>query len=1484
MAATPDGDPYAAAEEDVYAEEDAYAEDPYSTTYGDDAYQLLVAQPALGSGAAPTKAAPSPAAPASMSHATHGTAAPPCHQLPAPFPAAAPPYEAEPSPYGDDVTQQLGQQAALSGTPPAPPSMSPTVIPATAPLTPSLLSPAALAPPAAAAPVPVQAPCEPPPLPPDDDDLDDPYAAATPPDYDAVAADAYGQQEQQHAAADAYSPAGEGSDAYDAYYEPDAVADQGKAMFPPPVSPPPVDARFIAPPPPLPPSPVDSSFIAPPPAVDIAPPPVATPPLPKSPSPPVFNEATLPTSGDCRNRRLSLNGPLGDYQAKRMSLTGSFAISPVAMLPVSTGAVALRISFLTGADKNLASCQTIRFDPESTLNVVRQTTCLRNRETDPSTFVVALTEGDLVCPLDVTVADLNFAPLTVKPLLTMAEEGDEHIVRSDVVVKTAGTEALLLGSQETFVTIIGTDATCERRAITLPVERTPAQLVEEAARELSLPGTPAGYTLGIPEIGLCLNGAYATRPLRLIPFVQACNMTGISPTFEIFDASAALTVKALDPDAAAELIRHELSLFKMIGGSYMLTISSGKDEVADARRVLAKMRTCGEFHDEHSEYHARALENNFVYTGSEPSLADPAAKLLFSCTFPGMENVKNVKMQCTGETTVADLTRQIFNKLSILYAPATEGKMPDDFIVKAHGLNEYLVPVDESGKEYTIGMFDCVRRSVLKNEFIQFSFLPRSQPITPPAGQLDGITILDKILARDKVEMRQMKTLPMTLNRQFKVRVHAAFNVKFPSESDSGKFTPPPRLAYVTASLYHGGVLLDAPVFTPVAEFDLQRPYLFRGWGGWLCFQLCLCHMPKEARICLTLYGTSEPAGTLPKRVDPKDVPLGWCAKLLVNHRSQMIAGTHTVKLWDGAANSIGTCEENTIGSNRTTTTLLISFEEFRFPVCFTDVSALYAASRLRRRSSVIEEGKISASDAHKLSTILGRDPLQPMDQSERSLVWRSRELLHSKPRALPMFLRSINYNNPDMIAEAHRLLEIWPQVQPTQALELLDAKFADEHVRKFAVNCLSTLSDTEISQYLLQLTQVLKYERSHDNDLAKFLLKRALRNKNHVGHMFYWYLKAEMHVETICERYGILLEAFLRGCSGYRAEVAKQNALLCELESIARELKVTPKEERLGMVRGRLAKIPFPEPVQLPIDPRFVVTGLLVEKCKFMDSKKLPLWLVFRNVEANARPIYIIFKEGDDLRQDILTLQMIRLMDGFWKQCNMDFRLQPYRCVATGDGIGMIEVVLDATTDANINKNAGGLKAIISDNTIKEWIKSQNPSEAEWGVALENFTLSCAGYCVATYILGIGDRHADNVMFTNKGHFFHIDFGHFLGNVKYKLGVKRERAPFKFTTQYAYILGGKDSQQFKLFEEKACDAYNTLRRQTDLFITLFSLMLSTGIPELQSESDIQYLRDALCVGKDSVYAANWFRQLIKEALADRSQMLNDLAHGWAHR
>lgn len=101
-----------------------------------------------------------------------------------------------------------------------------------------------------------------------------------------------------------------------------------------------------------------------------------------------------------------------------------------------------------------------------------------------------------------------------------------------------------------------------------------------------------------------------------------------------------------------------------------------------------------------------------------------------------------------------------------------------------------------------------------------------------------------------------------------------------------------------------------------------------------------------------------------------------------------------------------------------------------------------------------------------------------------------------------------------------------------------------------------------------------------------------------------------------------------------------------------------------------------------------------------------------------------------------------------------MDFRMNIYNCISMERRLGMIEVVLNAETIANIQKEKGMFSATspFKKGSLFSWLKEYNKTEEEMNKAVKEFTLSCAGYCVATYVLGVADRHSDNIMVKRNG------------------------------------------------------------------------------------------------------------------------------------
>jgi len=83
------------------------------------------------------------------------------------------------------------------------------------------------------------------------------------------------------------------------------------------------------------------------------------------------------------------------------------------------------------------------------------------------------------------------------------------------------------------------------------------------------------------------------------------------------------------------------------------------------------------------------------------------------------------------------------------------------------------------------------------------------------------------------------------------------------------------------------------------------------------------------------------------------------------------------------------------------------------------------------------------------------------------------------------------------------------------------------------------------------------------------------------------------------------------------------------------------------------------------------------------MESKKKPLWLTF--LDSKGDHFVVMLKVGDDLRQDALIMQLLRVMNDLWRKEHLDMKMNLYDCISTGDERGLLQVVLNSTTVGSI-------------------------------------------------------------------------------------------------------------------------------------------------------------------------------------------------------
>uniref|UniRef100_A0A3P8ZG53 Phosphatidylinositol 3-kinase catalytic subunit type 3 n=1 Tax=Esox lucius TaxID=8010 RepID=A0A3P8ZG53_ESOLU len=568
---------------------------------------------------------------------------------------------------------------------------------------------------------------------------------------------------------------------------------------------------------------------------------------------------------------------------------------------------------------------------------------------------------------------------------------------------------------------------------------------------------------------------------------------------------------------------------------------------------------------------------------------------------------------------------------------------------------------------------------------------------------------------------------------------------------------------------------------------------------------------------------------------------------------------------------------------------------------------------------------KPNAATRDQLNVIVNYPPTKQLSSEEQDLVWKFRYYLTTQEKALTKFLKCVNWALPGEAKQALELLGKWRPMDVEDSLELLSSQFTNPTVRRYAVTRLQQADDEDLLMYLLQLVQALKYENFNDiqgglepgskrdsqvlgesstlGDLdssqvltsavpspvlkgkegadSESVEVRSVLESDGCGYRGVatgvWYVIVECEDQDTQQRdlkthkmylnvIGRFSQALLKGDKSVRVMrslLASQQTFVDRLVQLMKAVQRESgnrkkKTERLQALLADNEKVNLCEidPIPLPLEPSVRIRGIVPDTATLFKSALMPAKLIFKAEDGEMYPV--IFKHGDDLRQDQLILQIISLMDKLLRKENLDLKLTPYKVLATSTKHGFMQFVQSVPV----------AEVLATEGNIQSFFRKHAPSDkGPYGISsevMDTYVKSCAGYCVITYILGVGDRHLDNLLLTKTGKLFHIDFGYILGR-----DPKPLPPPMKLSKEMVEGMGGMQSEQYQEFRKQCYTAFLHLRRYSNLILNLFSLMVDANIPDIALEPDktVKKVQDKFRLDLSDEEAVHYMQILIDESV-----------------
>ncbi|KAK0405251.1 hypothetical protein QR680_017880 [Steinernema hermaphroditum] len=511
-----------------------------------------------------------------------------------------------------------------------------------------------------------------------------------------------------------------------------------------------------------------------------------------------------------------------------------------------------------------------------------------------------------------------------------------------------------------------------------------------------------------------------------------------------------------------------------------------------------------------------------------------------------------------------------------------------------------------------------------------------------------------------------------------------------------------------------------------------------------------------------------------------------------------------------------------------------------------------------------------------------------------QALIRMDPEVVEYLSDALPLLLGDSAFFKEDTITH----ILTWERCPVIAALSLLNPRQYPHHTVtvQYAVRVLRSYHPNDLLLYIPQLVQAVRYDST--GLVSELLLWMAGRSQQ-VAHQLLWNMKTNMFIDeehkdpVLFDALTTVINKIIAGMEpSAKRFYENEFTTIWRLTEISRTIKCFPKgHKREEACLKALAEVRLNQFTYLPSSPEAALLGidytsgtpmqsaarapfLARFKVKLLDSAKLEKFAL----EDTSNPLDIevqhyswkaaIFKVGDDVRQDMLALQLMTIMKDIFDTSGVKVSLFPYRVVVTAPGRGVIECVPNAKSRDQLGKQTNYLYAY--------FLSTFGDEQSErFQKARRNFVRSMAAYSVFTFLLQVKDRHNGNILIDSEGHIIHIDFGYMFesspaGNISFE-------PDFKLSHEMVMIMGGSfDAEPMRQFTALCIQAYLALRPYREDFVTLVSLMLDTGLPCFRGRT-IQEFRARFSPNLSDREAANYMRRVVQNCFLSKRSKLYDM-------